>query len=161
MAGDHDRSRSRWAQRRLPSFPYPSSDHAFFVTICAARGMRPFTRHELAEDVIASLHWLREQRDVRLYAFCLMPNHVHLLLSLPEGSKPLGEVLGAFKTFTTKKAWKYGIKGELWQQRFYDHILRRSEDGRAVGAYILANPVRKGLAERPEEYPYSGCPDEW
>ncbi|MBN2380988.1 hypothetical protein JXM67_14415 [candidate division WOR-3 bacterium] len=47
----------------------------------------------------------------------------------------------------------------MWQRGYYDHILRKEEDLEIVANYIWGNPVRKGLAETIEEYPFSG-PDE-
>ena len=44
----------------------------------------------------------------------------------------------------------------LWQDGFYDRILRRDEDSLDVAAYIVANPVRAGLVHRVTDYPYSG-----
>jgi REP element-mobilizing transposase RayT len=88
-----------------------------------------------------------------------MPDHLHLLVRLAPTDATLGEIIGAFKRFTTRQSWKLGYEGALWQSRYYDHILRRSEHGEKVARYILANPVRKGLVETGGEYPYSGCLD--
>ena len=48
------------------------------------------------------------------------------------------------------------IDADLWQDGFYDHVLRREEDSLAIAAYIVANPVRAGLVKSVTEYPYSG-----
>lgn len=69
------------------------------------------------------------------------------------------ELLQAFKSYTTRQAWKYGCQGALWQQSYYDHVARREEDVMAVCRYILDNPVRKGLVEDADAWPYSGMPD--
>jgi hypothetical protein len=47
----------------------------------------------------------------------------------------------------------------LWQERFYDHVVRRAEDGMMIAQYILDNPVRKGLVPEPESYRWSATPD--
>jgi putative transposase len=143
---------------RLQGFDYRNADHAYFVTICAQSG-NPFTDEHLAQEVMVSLQWLRAHRDVILYAYCLMPNHLHLLLRSGDESRTLGTVMGAFKTFTTRQSWKLGYKGVLWQARFYDHIMRRSEDGRRIATYILENPVRKGLVAEADAWIWSGRPD--
>lgn len=154
-----DPHRPPFRRRRLPGFNYADSDHAYFVTIRAKPSTAPFTDPRLAEVVIASLEWLRANREVRIYAYCLMPDHLHLLLQLSGNETSLGTIIGACKRFTTRQSWGLGYEGALWQGRFYDHIVRRSEEGERIVVYILANPVRKGLVAEPSEYPYSGMPD--
>ncbi|MGI8824159.1 MAG: REP-associated tyrosine transposase [Chloroflexota bacterium] len=103
--------------------------------------------------------WIRDHREVDLYAYCLMPDHLHLLLKLRTNRWTLGDVIGSLKSFTTERSWQLGHEGALWQDRFHDHILRRSEDGDETAAYILNNPVRKGLVKDRDDYAYSGTPD--
>jgi putative transposase len=144
---------------RLRGFDYSSAEHAYFVTIRAKPGTSPFLDERLASAVIESLTWTRERRSVSIFAYCLMPDHLHLLLQLPEAGAPLGDVIGALKRFTTRQSWGLGFHGAIWQSRYYDRILRKSEDARQIAEYIMANPVRKGLVEAPEEYRWSGMPD--
>ncbi len=54
-------------------------------------------------------------------------------------------------TATTNESWKLGWGGRLWQPRFYDHIVRKSEGIAEVARYIFENPDRKGLAD---DYPF-------
>lgn len=143
---------------RLQGFNYADPNHAYFVTICARNG-NPFADHRLAAEVVQSLQWLRANRGLKIYAYCLMPDHLHLLVQLGDDRQPLGGVVRAFKTWTTRQSWKLGYKRALWQARFHDHIVRRSEDGERIVAYILENPVRKGLVTEAESYRWSGTPD--
>jgi len=66
------------------------------------------------------------------------------------------------QTFKSKNGFWYEQqnKTSLWQRGFYDHIVRENEDLIKIAQYILDNPVRKGLAENAEQYPYSGAIDE-
>jgi len=50
--------------------------------------------------------------------------------------------------------------GALWQEGYYERVLRVSEDARWVARYIMGNPVRAGLAQTPDQYPFSGS-DVW
>jgi REP element-mobilizing transposase RayT len=159
MSGNPPSSPLYWPQRRLQGFNYHSTDHVYFVTMRARTGTTPFTDPALAEMCLASRHWRRADRGVELYAFCLMPDHLHLLLRLTDARRDLGHVIGAFKSFTTTQSWKKGWKGVLWQPRFYDHIVRGEEDARTKARYIVANPERKGLVAQGETYPYCGWPD--
>ena len=152
--------RRQWrspAPDRVPGFNYASADYVYFVTVCANAGS-PFVDARLAREIVQSLDWFRTERGIALYAYCLTPDHLHLLLQLP-GDRRLGTEIGSFKTWTTRQSWKLGHKGALWQPRFHDHILRTEEDGLAIATYILDNPVRRGLAREAGEYAWSGMPD--
>jgi putative transposase len=144
---------------RLQEFDYSSPDHVFFVTTCARAGTTPFADERLAHVVVGALQWLRSERGVRLYAYCLMPDHLHVLLQLGSSGDTLGALVGSIKRFATMASWKFGYDGQLWQGRYYDHVMRTSEDGRRMAQYILENPVRKGLCGDSQTYRWSGTPD--
>lgn len=119
----------------------------------------PFNESNLADDVVDALFFRRKMGILTISAYVLMPDHLHAALSLTNQSNSLSDVLGHFKSYTTRLAWKYGVKGSLWQRNFYDHIVRRDEDLIAICEYILANPVRKGLVAEISQWPYAGMPD--
>jgi len=149
---------------RLRNFDYSNSDYVYFITICTRHLSRPFLDRDLAQEVLKSLFSLREQGRILLYCYCLMPDHLHIALSPRAGqgrdpSEDLSKVLGDFKSYTTKLSWRHGVIGQLWQRSFYDHIGRKGEDLIDICNYILANPVRKGLVENPENWSYSGLLD--
>ena len=108
----------------------------------------------LASEVVRIL----EEEGVRtltdLYAYCVMPDHVHVLLQPNAGD--LIQYVQAVKGKTTRTYWKLGGSGKLWQRGFHDHILRREESLHGITQYILANPVRAGLTDDIVAYPFSG-----
>jgi len=159
LVSDRDGDLPRAKHIRLPDFPYRDSAPAYHVTICANRPARPFNDPRLAASIIDTLNWLRENRGVEIYGYCLMPDHLHLLLRLTKPNWTLSQVIHSFKSVTTRKAWALDYEGTIWQRRFYDHILRKSEDASEIVRYMLANPVRAGLVEDPDDYPYSGILD--
>jgi REP element-mobilizing transposase RayT len=138
---------------------YANPALTFFVTTRAHPGRKPFTERAVAEVDVDSLNWLREHRGVCIYAYCLMPDHLHLLMRLGEDSHPLGTVLGAMKSFTTRQWWQLGHRGMLWQERFHERILREGDDPANMVLYTLENPVRAGLVREWTEYQWSGMPD--
>ena len=89
-----------------------------------------------------------------LYAYCLMGNHVHLLLR--EGKEPLSQI---FKRLGVRYVywynWKYKRTGHLFQDRFKSEPVEDDTYFLAVLRYIYQNPVKAGLCEKPEEYPWS------
>lgn len=88
-------------------------------------------------------------------AFCVMPDHVHLLL---EGTAPDADLRDAISRWKqqTGYAWRSRCAGRLWQAGYHDRVLREHDDTRAVVAYILQNPVRAGLVRLASEYPWTG-----
>ncbi len=91
----------------------------------------------------------------RIHAYCVMPDHLHLLAEGSEDSSDLLAFIGRFKHQTAHN-WAKRSGFILWQKKFYDHILRRTTSCDAVAWYIWMNPVRKALCCQPDEYPYSG-----
>lgn len=88
-------------------------------------------------------------------AYCVMPDHLHLLV---EGQTERA-ALKAFVKLAKQRtgfAFKRRYGAVLWQEGYYEHVLRDEEPTPAVVAYIVDNPVRKGLVETPADYPYWG-----
>jgi REP element-mobilizing transposase RayT len=85
-----------------------------------------------------------------------MPDHLHLLV---RPGFALGDFVWSLKSYTTRQIQALGRPGKLWQDDYYEHILRKAEEGQSIATYILHNPVRRGLAEVAEAYPWSELPD--
>ncbi|MDB5235186.1 MAG: hypothetical protein JWR44_2179 [Hymenobacter sp.] len=91
--------------------------------------------------------------DLRCY--CLMPNHVHLVVRILEEAPPLVKTLQRLKSYTATEANKLlGLAGAFWQAESYDHVVRKGELERIV-AYVLENPVKAGLVEDWEQWPHT------
>jgi len=138
---------------RLKDFDY-SLPYYYFLTICSFKKEDFFRNDNLARMVIQTLFEMANGRGVHVHSYCLMPNHLHLLIN-PLGSNLL-DFVREFKGVTTRLSWHYGISKRLWQSSFYDHVVRLGEKLPDVSEYILLNPVRKGICENWEAYPYSG-----
>lgn len=92
--------------------------------------------------------------EVEAWAYCLMPNHVHLILT-PKDETGLSRALAeAHRRYTTFVNARQGWSGHLFQGRFASVVM----DERhllVASRYIALNPVRAGLVERPEAWPWS------
>jgi putative transposase len=143
---------------RLKDFDY-SQPYAYFLTICSRNKENLFCNPDLNFEMLNCLKLEKMEKGIAIYAYCLMPDHLHLLISPLESTFNVSKFIGGFKSKTTRLAWKYGLKGRIWQDRFYDHIVRRIETLRKTCEYILNNPVRKGLVEKSEDYQFSGLID--
>ncbi len=126
----------------------------FFVTTNLRRGLRPFSDTEyqlLAESLIR----VRELVPVAICAYCFMPDHVHLLA---EGINDVSDLRRFVTLFKQRSGYRYGrtTRRRLWEVGYYDHVLRDEENTAKVVSYILHNPVKAGLVQRPQDYPYAG-----
>lgn len=144
---------------RLRRFDY-SSPRLYFLTICAREGQKPFANSDPGEGIETLIRECKERYDFRVYAWCLMPDHLHLLVQPLGGGITISRFVQGLKSITTGLYWELGGAGKLWQRGFYDHILRDEEDPTTVAEYILHNPLRKGLVESAEKYLYSGIMDD-
>jgi len=83
----------------------------------------------------------------RLYAWSVMPNHVHVLIRLL-GDRKLPGVLHSWKSYSAKRAnLLLGLSGEFWQREYYDHLVRSEEEFYRIVGYILRNPEKAGLRD--------------
>lgn len=96
-------------------------------------------------------HW-----KVEVWAYCLMPNHVHVI-AVPSSEDALRRAIGeAHRRYTRRVNFREGWRGHLWQGRFGSCPLDEPYV-RAAARYIEQNPVRAGLAANPWDYPWSSA----
>lgn len=137
---------------RLPLSVYDQG-HAFFETIATYKKYPWFSVHpKLCAEAGKLLCDLASASNVTIYAWCLMPDHIHILLQ--RGN--LINFIRMFKGKMTPRARKVMQYQKLWQRSFYDHALRKEESLTEVACYIWENPVRAEIVENPIEYPWSG-----
>ncbi len=80
-----------------------------------------------------------------LYAWCVMPNHVHVAFR-PLGDWRLASIVHSWKSFSGKKlVGLLGSKPPFWQREYFDHVVRDGEELARIVRYIMENPVRAGL----------------
>ena len=150
---------------RLRGWDY-SSPGCYFVTICVKNKEcflsdvvnGKIVPNEFGKIVESRWEWLRNQyRYLELDAFVTMPNHVHGLvriipnsavtgrdLSLPtivEKIKSLSDIIGAFKTTSSKEIHLAGFPNFYWQRSFYEKIIRSEVEASKIRQYISNNPA--------------------
>lgn len=126
----------------------PAKEFYFITIACADRFTNQLALPGVSERLFETVRRRQEERIWHPWLFLLMPDHVHALISFPPTGKPLRSVVALWKKWT---AHDIGI---VWQRDFFEHRLRHHESRRGKADYILQNPVRKGLAGRPEEWPF-------
>ena len=127
----------------------------YFVTVCAHERVNYFRGKSLSNRVLRVLKEESAKHFFFVRAFCLMPDHLHLLLQGSSLNADLLKFMNGFKQRTSHDYWVRNGK-TLWQVSFYDHVLRGEDAPGDVAWYIWLNPVRAGLVEKAEDYPYSG-----
>jgi putative transposase len=100
-------------------------------------------------DVVLEFGW-------KIYTYCLMENHYHLLLETPEpnlsqGMKELGQ------QYTVRYNWRHEHSGHLFQNRYWSGLVLNDNYLIDAASYILLNPVRARLVPHPEEWRWSSC----
>ena len=140
---------------RLAPENYQQPGRVFSVTIATKNRLRVFVDVPFGRDCVAALRGIRETSAVRVYAYCLMPDHVHLLIGIAAPSSLLA-VVGGWKSVCSRIWREAGHGAAFWQRSFFDHALRQEEDLRVVARYILWNPVRAGLVTRVRDYELCG-----
>lgn len=142
-------------RRNLPHWQEPGS--IYFITWRAKTGqvLQPEERRITLETL---RYW--DGFKWTLFVAVVLPDHVHVLaqpLSRPEGGVffNLAEILHSVKRHSARVINQLrGTQGSLWQDERYDRIVRDEAEFLEKWNYIRNNPVKSGLADSPEEYPW-------
>lgn len=109
------------------------------------------------QTYLEKLTQYRRRHEVTIHAYCLMPNHVHLLLE--SGKTPLGKFMqGLQQSYTQYYNRRYKKVGHLFQGRYKAILCQKDAYLLELIRYIHLNPVRSKLAKRPQEYRYTSDP---
>jgi len=97
------------------------------------------------------------EKEISVLAYCLMENHVHLLV-IPQEEEALAKMMqGVTLCYTQYFNRKEGRTGRLWECRYQSTVIDGERYLWAVSKYIESNPVRVGIVKRPEDYSYSSA----
>ena len=123
----------------------------YFITF-ATFLRRKILLDKIAEIVTNAILFGREQEWYRLYAFAVMPDHVHIAIGL-NGKKDLSEILHSLKSWTSHEINKKTKRnGEIWQKGNYIEELNDAKFVEEKCLYIEKNPVKAGLIESAEDF---------
>jgi REP element-mobilizing transposase RayT len=103
-----------------------------------------------------------------------MPDHLHFVCRLTDSDtrhfnagargdllEGVLDHLSRFKSYTTNRSWKHGLRGKLWQKSSFDRVLDLQRPFEEVAIYTLENPVRKGFVREWQDWPYAQIVDPW
>jgi REP element-mobilizing transposase RayT len=141
-------------RHRLPMAAYAGARMVAF-TACV-RDRHPLFRDVRVGEVFAgSLTESATRHGCDVVVYCFMPDHVHAVLQGRDARSHCKRAFDAFKYDTGLWLARSGC-GAGWQKDYHDHIVRASEDWLARVRYIIANPLRAGIADDARAYPLSG-----
>lgn len=141
-------------QTRLPA-KYYIGTKSHFVTVCCDLRQPYLANLDTAEMVRKRLIDCARRCAFVLHAFCLMPDHLHLLA---QGTHPSADLTKFIRILKSRTAFQFRHSDgrRLWEMSYHDHILRNSDSPEDVAHYIWTNPVRKRLCTAPSDFPFSG-----
>ena len=133
----------------------------FFTVALADRNSDLLVRE--VEVLRKAVRATREERPFAINAWVVLPDHMHCVWTLPEGDAEFSVRWSIIKArFSRAMPWverrrSHEARREhgIWQRRFWEHHIRDEADYRAHVRYCWINPVKHGLVERPEDWPYS------
>jgi REP element-mobilizing transposase RayT len=123
--------------------------------VCAHQRKPLFTDPTVADLLVDCCQRVVTTMDIELTVYCVMPDHLHLLLTSDDGGPDMRQAIERVKQ-AAGFAHRRRSGHPLWQRSFYDYTLRSDDARDPVIAYIVNNPVRAGLVERPEQWPFWG-----
>ena len=129
--------------------------HAYFLSVCTDQRIPHFSSSTVSENTIRILLECAASQSFLLHAYCLMPDHIHVLIG---GTTDTADATQFIRLFKQRTGYEFRKSGEqrLWEKTYYDHILRRGDSIASVACYIWWNPVRKNLCSHPSEFAFSG-----
>jgi REP element-mobilizing transposase RayT len=115
-------------------------------------------------DVVKEAMYYRDGKVFDLHAYCIMSNHVHAIfkpICRSECHSDFPRIMQSLKSHTARHAnLILGREGAFWQDESYDHVIRDGEEYARMIHYVLENPVKCGLVERWNAWPWTYCKPE-
>jgi REP element-mobilizing transposase RayT len=127
----------------------------YFVTTCTA-GRRELLANQSIHAAFLQFVENGSARGAWVGRYVLMPDHLHLFLTVDDDRIRLAEWIRSLKNTVSKALRVRGDTSPCWQKGFFDHVMRSGDSYSQKWEYVRANPVRAGLVSRPEDWPYSG-----
>ena len=136
--------------------PFAAEPVVFFTVVTTRR--QAVLANEEAHAILRGI-WAEagERNGWWVGDYLLMPDHVHFFARAGREALPMKKWVHMWKSLSARQ-WKrrQGREAPLWQPDYFDRYLRSVDDYSEKWAYVEANPVRKGLAAKPENWPYRG-----
>jgi REP-associated tyrosine transposase len=127
----------------------------YFITASTFQKRNILQSNRMARVFVNVLFHYRSQREYLLHEFVVMPDHFHLLITPVQTLERSMQLIKGGFSFRAKK--ELGFAHEIWQPSYYDRRVRNLEEYFSFREYIRYNPVKRGLAQSPEQYAYTSA----
>jgi putative transposase len=129
----------------------------YFITTCTFKRRVILASREVAGVLADEWRNAHERHGWAIGRYVIMPDHVHFFCSAELDAKTLPTFMQAWKQWTSKRmARELKLSGKIWQEEFFDDVLRSSESYSQKWDYVKENPVRAGLVSESHEWPWQG-----
>lgn len=129
----------------------------YFITASAYMHQNLFQRTETADLLLATIVRNRDKGEFSLHEFVIMPNHIHLLLTV-DHDHAISRAVQLIKGGFSHALGQTGLKLKaVWQPSYYEHRVRDEVEYERMRHYIHENPVRRHLVSAAEDYPFSSA----
>ena len=126
----------------------------YLITIVCQQRQPWFADWTIAQTAAATIAEKQLWRDSHVLCWVLMPDHLHVVVELG-ASESLSMLIRRVKSVTARAINRYlRSEGAVWMAAYHERTLRRDEDLRQVARYVIANPIRAGLADCVGRYPF-------
>ena len=126
----------------------------YFITTCTFNRRAILASKEVAKILVEEWRKAHGRHGWAIGRYVVMPDHVHFFCSAELDAKTLPTFMQAWKQWTSKRmARELNLSGRVWQEEFFDHVLRSSESYSQKWDYVKENPVRAGLVKSSDEWP--------
>lgn len=135
----------------------------YFFTLVTFQRIYYFDTPSKLDLLLATIRQVQRSKPFELLAYCLLPDHVHLLMKLPEEERDFSIRIREIKRLTTlwMKRETLANVDHVWQDKFWEHTIRDEKDLQTHFDYIHYNPIKHGLIETYGGWKWSSFGDDF
>jgi REP-associated tyrosine transposase len=129
----------------------------YFVTTCTFGRRAILATNQIAALLSDEWRAAHDRHGWAIGCYVIMPDHVHFFCRAELDAKSLPIFMQKWKQWSSKRmARELKVAGSVWQEEFFDHVLRSSESYSQKWDYVKENPVRAGLVKKSDDWPFQG-----
>jgi REP element-mobilizing transposase RayT len=141
---------------RLRRLKWLFTDHPVYYLTCCTQDRGRFLANKEIHCSFKTFAEIATSFEVLVGRYMIMPDHLHFFVAFCPQSPSLSIWMKSLKNALSKTLRHMGVPPNHWEKDFFDHVIRSKESYKEKWSYVRENPVRAGLVERSEDWPYQG-----